>query len=176
MDGALRICRARTIASCRVTLAIMPVLSRAHIDADRFRGPEPADSGRPGPIGLRRSSPASDWCSSAIPTTGRRTCRSRKRLYNFDIIRIDYYRDATAMFEAFKAGLIDFRVEEDPIALAHRIRFSRGQGRAHRQGHDSERPAEGRLGLRLQRPPAALRRSPRARGALLDVRLRMDQR
>ncbi len=35
-------------------------------------------------------------------------------LYNFDEIRIDYYRDATAMFEAFKAGLIDYRVEDDP--------------------------------------------------------------
>src|SRR5208282_1502903 len=34
-------------------------------------------------------------------------------LYNFDSIRIDYYRDATAMFEAFKAGLIDYRVEDD---------------------------------------------------------------
>ena len=34
-------------------------------------------------------------------------------LYNFDEIRIDYYRDATAMFEAFKAGLIDYRVEDD---------------------------------------------------------------
>ena len=35
-------------------------------------------------------------------------------LYNFDEIRIDYYRDATAMFEAFKAGLYDFRIETDP--------------------------------------------------------------
>ena len=35
-------------------------------------------------------------------------------LYNFDRIRIDYYRDATAMFEAFKAGLIDYRVEDNP--------------------------------------------------------------
>ena len=42
-------------------------------------------------------------------------------LYNFDSIRIDYYRDATAMFEAFKAGLIDYRVEDDTDPLAHRI-------------------------------------------------------
>ena len=34
-------------------------------------------------------------------------------LYNFDRIRIDYFRDATAMFEAFKAGLIDYRVEDN---------------------------------------------------------------
>jgi peptide/nickel transport system substrate-binding protein len=34
--------------------------------------------------------------------------------FNFDEIRFDYYRDASAMFEAFKAGNIDLRLEEDP--------------------------------------------------------------
>jgi peptide/nickel transport system substrate-binding protein len=34
-------------------------------------------------------------------------------LYNFDEIRIDYWRDAGAMFEAFQAGLYDVRIEED---------------------------------------------------------------
>jgi len=36
-----------------------------------------------------------------------------KGLYNFDTIRIDYFRDANAMFEAFKAGLVDYRVEDN---------------------------------------------------------------
>ena len=31
--------------------------------------------------------------------------------YNFDEIRYDYYRDISVMFEAFKAGNIDFRTE-----------------------------------------------------------------
>lgn len=34
--------------------------------------------------------------------------------FNFDEIRFDYYRDASAMFEAFKSGNIDLRLEEDP--------------------------------------------------------------
>jgi peptide/nickel transport system substrate-binding protein len=34
--------------------------------------------------------------------------------FNFNEIRFDYYRDASAMFEAFKAGNIDLRLEEDP--------------------------------------------------------------
>ena len=34
--------------------------------------------------------------------------------YNFDEIRYDYYRDANSLFEAFKAGLYDFRIETDP--------------------------------------------------------------
>ena len=34
-------------------------------------------------------------------------------LYNFDEIRYDFYRDANTLFEAFKAGLYDFRLEGD---------------------------------------------------------------
>jgi peptide/nickel transport system substrate-binding protein len=35
-------------------------------------------------------------------------------LYNADEIRYDFYRDANALFEAFKAGLYDVRIEPDP--------------------------------------------------------------
>jgi peptide/nickel transport system substrate-binding protein len=35
-------------------------------------------------------------------------------LFNFDEIRYDFYRDANTLFEAFKAGLYEFRVEGDP--------------------------------------------------------------
>jgi peptide/nickel transport system substrate-binding protein len=34
--------------------------------------------------------------------------------HNADIIRYDYFRDANSLFEAFKAGLSDVRVETDP--------------------------------------------------------------
>lgn len=35
-------------------------------------------------------------------------------LYNFDEIRYDFYRDTNTLFEAFRAGLYDFRIEGDP--------------------------------------------------------------
>ena len=35
--------------------------------------------------------------------------------WNFDEIRIDFYRDANAQFEAFKRGLYDFRNESEPL-------------------------------------------------------------
>jgi peptide/nickel transport system substrate-binding protein len=35
---------------------------------------------------------------------------------NYDEIRIDYYRDANTMFEAFKKGLYDIQIEGDPSA------------------------------------------------------------
>ena len=34
--------------------------------------------------------------------------------FNFDEIRIEYFRDEAALFEAFKAGEIDLRTEDDP--------------------------------------------------------------
>jgi peptide/nickel transport system substrate-binding protein len=37
-----------------------------------------------------------------------------KGLWNFETVRIDYYRDANAAFEAFKKGDADVRIEEDP--------------------------------------------------------------
>jgi peptide/nickel transport system substrate-binding protein len=35
-------------------------------------------------------------------------------LWNFDEVRFDYYRDNNATFEAFKKGLADIRIENDP--------------------------------------------------------------
>jgi peptide/nickel transport system substrate-binding protein len=36
-------------------------------------------------------------------------------LWNFDEIRLDYYREANGEFEAFRRGLYDFRVEPEPL-------------------------------------------------------------
>ena len=35
--------------------------------------------------------------------------------FNFNEIEIDYYRDANALFEAFRAGLLDVRIETNPV-------------------------------------------------------------
>ena len=38
-----------------------------------------------------------------------------KGLWNFDVVRYDYYRDANSAFEAFKKGEADVRIESDPV-------------------------------------------------------------
>ncbi|MBJ6126155.1 extracellular solute-binding protein [Microvirga splendida] len=48
----------------------------------------------------------SDYWGEDLPIT--------RGLYNFDEVRYDFYRDANTLFEAFKAGLYDFRIEGDP--------------------------------------------------------------
>ncbi|MFT6670257.1 MAG: peptide/nickel transport system substrate-binding protein, partial [Afipia broomeae] len=36
-------------------------------------------------------------------------------VWNFDEVRLDYYREANGAFEAFKRGLYDFRIENEPL-------------------------------------------------------------
>lgn len=36
-------------------------------------------------------------------------------LWNFNEVRLDFYREANGAFEAFKRGLFDFRVEQEPL-------------------------------------------------------------
>ena len=60
-----------------LTLAIMPVLSRAHTDAEHFEDQTLQIPVGSGPYRVAEVKPGSAWCSSATPTTGRRICRSR---------------------------------------------------------------------------------------------------
>ncbi|MDD7805375.1 MAG: extracellular solute-binding protein [Endozoicomonas sp. (ex Botrylloides leachii)] len=49
---------------------------------------------------------------------------THKGLYNFDTVKIDYYRDNHASIEAFRAGLYDFRYEFDVKAWRQNYNFS----------------------------------------------------
>lgn len=95
-------------------LALMPILPRHRLDADAFErttlepplgsGPYSVarvDAGRS--IIYRRND---KWWARDLPVM-----RGR---FNFDEIRVEYFRDASTMFEAFKAGDLDIRQEDDP--------------------------------------------------------------
>jgi peptide/nickel transport system substrate-binding protein len=97
-----------------LTLAIMPVLSRAHTDAEHFEDQTLQIPVASGPYRIAEVKPGERLVLERDPNFWGRDLPISKGLYNFDTIRIDYFRDATAMFEAFKAGLIDFRIEENP--------------------------------------------------------------
>ncbi|MCW5744871.1 MAG: ABC transporter substrate-binding protein [Alphaproteobacteria bacterium] len=62
--------------------------------------------------------------------------------YNFDTIRYDYYRDATVLFEAFKAGNIDLRAENTARNWATGYDFPAVKsGAVKREDLKHERPA-----------------------------------
>jgi peptide/nickel transport system substrate-binding protein len=96
-----------------LTLAIMPVLSRAHTDAEHFEDQTLQVPVGSGPYRVVEVKPGERLVLERNPDYWAKDLPISRGLYNFDKIRIDYYRDATAMFEAFKAGLIDYRVEDD---------------------------------------------------------------
>lgn len=99
-------------------LGLMPVLPKHATDPATFdqttlnapigSGPYTIGSVDPGRSVLFRRNPGY-WGSDLPVNRGR---------FNFDEVRFEYYRDGTAMFEAFKSGAIDFWNEEDPARWA----------------------------------------------------------
>ena len=96
-----------------LTLALMPVLSRAHTDAEHFEDQTLQIPVASGPYRIAEVRPGERLVLERDPNYWGRDLPVSRGLYNFDRIRIDYFRDATAMFEAFKAGLIDYRIEDN---------------------------------------------------------------
>ncbi len=96
-----------------LTLALMPVLPRHHTNVSKFddasleipigSGPYTISEIRPGQRLTLRRNP--DYWANDLPIM--------QGLFNFEEIRIDYFRDANTLFEAFKAGLYDYRIETD---------------------------------------------------------------
>jgi peptide/nickel transport system substrate-binding protein len=126
------------------------------------------------PIWSRRSGPAKaltlkrrkDFWAEDHPLT--------RGLFNPDEIRYDFYRDANALFEAFKAGLYDVRIEPDPTRwmTGYDVPAVR-DGRIQREALHFQAP-KGMTGLVFN---TAGRSSPMsgARGARHPVRFRMGQ-
>jgi peptide/nickel transport system substrate-binding protein len=87
------------------------------------------DAGRS--ITYRRNS---DWWASNLPIN-----RGR---FNFEELRFEFFRDAATMFEAFKSGEIDVRIEDDPIRWPDGYRFPAVEdGRILLQEFDNRMPA-----------------------------------
>ncbi len=97
-----------------LVIGAMPIFAKHATDAATFgetsfrpalgSGPYVVSEVRPGEsITLKRR--ADFWAEEHPLTRG---------LFNADEIRYDFYRDANSLFEAFKAGLYDVRLEGDP--------------------------------------------------------------
>ena len=97
-----------------LTLALMPVLSKAHTDAEHFDDQTLQFPVASGPYVVASVKPGQSLVLKRNPNYWAKDLPIMRGLFNFDEIDIDYYRDAASMFEAFKAGLYDFRVESDP--------------------------------------------------------------
>lgn len=96
-------------------LALMPVLSQRATDAANFEQASFAIPVGSGPYRVAEVDPGEKLILRRNPDYWAKDLPSQRGFFNFDEIEIDYYRDASSLFEAFQAGLVDFRVETDPL-------------------------------------------------------------
>jgi peptide/nickel transport system substrate-binding protein len=95
-------------------LGLMPVLPKHAVDVATFENSTLAKPIGSGPYVVAAVDPGKSVTFRRDPSYWGRALAVNRGLWNFDDIRLDYYRDANAYFEAFKAGLYDVHAESDP--------------------------------------------------------------
>jgi peptide/nickel transport system substrate-binding protein len=149
-------------------LGLMPVLPKHATDAENFQkstlkpligsGPYTIDQVRPGELLSLKRNP--DYWAKDIP--------SKRGFDNFDAVRINYFRDENAMFEAFKKGVITLQIETNTGRWAGDYDFPAvNDGRVVKETFDTGLPS-GMLGFVMNtRRPVFKERAVRAALATL---------
>ncbi len=108
-----------------LTLALMPVLPKHKVDPETFDQASLAIPLGSGPYKVVEVDPGQKLILRRDKNYWAKDLPIDRGLFNFDEIEIDYFRDANALFEAFRAGLIDFRVETNPLLWTTAYAFPR---------------------------------------------------
>ncbi|KXF77415.1 bicyclomycin resistance protein [Paramesorhizobium deserti] len=120
----------------------MPVLPKHAIDPDTFgnaslkapigSGPYLVDRVQPGERIVYKRNP--DYWGKDLP--------SKRGFDNYDTITVEYFRNETALFEAFKKGIVDILIEGDPIRWEKSYDFPAvAQGRVVKDSFSKGTPA-----------------------------------
>src|SRR5437764_13531796 len=96
-------------------LGLMPVLPRHAVDPATFEETTMTGAIGSGPYRVTAVKPGASVTLSRNPDYWGRELPVNRGLWNFDEVRLDFYREANGQFEAFKRGLYDFRVESEPL-------------------------------------------------------------
>jgi peptide/nickel transport system substrate-binding protein len=95
-------------------LGLMPVFAARDLTPETFASASMKPLIGSGPYTVSNIDPGRSISYRRDPGYWGKDLPVNRGRFNFDDIRLDYYRDATTMFEAFKSGAIDLRLEEDP--------------------------------------------------------------
>jgi peptide/nickel transport system substrate-binding protein len=95
-------------------LALLPVLARHDVKPETFEQPSFKPPLGTGPYQLAGLEPGKSFTLKRNPDFWGKDLPILRGHHNFDEIRVDFYRDSNALFEAFKVGLYDVRFEADP--------------------------------------------------------------
>jgi peptide/nickel transport system substrate-binding protein len=121
-------------------IGILPVLPKHAIDPEKF-----AKSGQyqfigSGPYLIDKVDPGTRLILRRNPNYWAKDLPIKRGMDNFDEISIEYFRDNTAMFEAFKKGAFDMLPESDPARWAKQYDFT-----AAKEGKVLQKTFESRL-------------------------------
>jgi peptide/nickel transport system substrate-binding protein len=95
-------------------LGLMPVLAKHAVKPETFEETSFQAPLGTGPYLVGEVDPGKSVTLKRNPHYWGRDLSINRGLWNFDEIRLDYYREANSHLEAFKRGLYDFRNEHDP--------------------------------------------------------------
>lgn len=151
-------------------LGLMPVLPAHATDATTFEETTFRPLTGTGPYVVSAVDPGRSMTFRRDPNYWGKDLAVNRGINNFDEIRFDYYRDANTMFEAFKKGLIDIRVESDPTRWTSGYDFPAVQrGDVLQESFDSGVPAGmNAFVFNARKPVFADRRTREALGMLFD--------
>jgi len=96
-------------------LGLMPIFAEHAVDETTFEETSMTAPLGSGPYRVGEIKPGASVTLLRNPDYWGRDLPLNRGLWNFDQVRIDYYREANGAFEAFKRGLYDFRVETEPL-------------------------------------------------------------
>jgi peptide/nickel transport system substrate-binding protein len=96
-------------------LGLMPVLPQHAVHVASFEETSMTAPVGSGPYRVSAVNAGATVTLTRNPDYWGRDLPVNRGLWNFDEIRLDFYREANGHFEAFKRGLYDFRVESEPL-------------------------------------------------------------
>lgn len=151
-------------------LGLMPILPRHKLDGETFERTTLEPPVGSGPYRVARVDAGRSVTYRRNPDWWARDLAVSRGRFNFDEIRIEYFRDASSLFEAFKAGEIDLRTEDDPGRWTDGYRFAAvDEGRVIKRELDTQLPSGmSALVFNTRRPAFADARVRRAFILLFD--------
>jgi peptide/nickel transport system substrate-binding protein len=96
-------------------LGLMPILARHAVNVATFEETSMTAPMGSGPYRVATVRPGASVTFVRNPDYWGRDLPVNRGLWNFDEVRLEYYREANGEFEAFKRSLYDFRVETEPL-------------------------------------------------------------
>lgn len=151
-------------------LAIMPVLPKHATDIERFAEATLARPIGSGPYVIEDAKAGARLLLRRDPNFWAADLPSQRGFYNFETVDIQYFRDGNALFEAFKAGLVDYRDETSTTRWSTGYDFPAARdGRIVRETlkNDNPKGLEGFV-FNLRRPMFADVRLREALGMMFD--------